>query len=294
MAESRNFIIYAPPYRADSGGIIVLHKLCHMLNEQGYKAYIWPDRLGTKQTYRKKIRNQFFPKHYKTNPEFNTPVATASDLHEQSLVVYAETVMGNPLKAHRVARWLLHKPGFHTGKVDFTSGELIFAFDDYCIDPNYFVAPDNKLFVLALNSAYTAKGANERKGSCYMLRKGLGRPLIHDLEDSIQVDGLNHEDLASVFRRTKYFYCYDELTLYSQYAALCGCISIVIPEKFKSREEWVKNHPISKYGIAYGLNDIAHAIETQDRVWEYFEGLEADSRKTVSRFVEITDQHDFK
>lgn len=293
MSNSRNFIIYSPSYKGDSGGIIVLHKLCHILNEQGHKAYLWPDRIGTKQTYRKKLRNQLFPKHYITNPEFNTPVAKSSDLSSQSLVIYPETVIGNPLKGRRIARWLLHKPGFHTGKVGFTPGELIFAFDDYCIDTHYDIDPKNKLFVLALNSAYNAIEVGAREGSCYMMRKGLGRTLVHDLAGSIQVDGLDHEELAAVFRKTKYFYCYDELTLYSQYAALCGCISIVIPDQFKTRAEWVKNHPISKYGIAYGLDDVNHAVETQGKVAEYFQDLEKESRETVSRFVEVTDNYEF-
>lgn len=124
-----------------------------------------------------------------------------------------------------------------------------------------------------------------------MMRKGKGRKIVHDLSDSVQIDGLSHYETARIFRKSKYFFSYDELTLYSQYASLCDCISVVIPDKFNCREEWVEKHPISKYGIAYGLDDIEHAIQTRHKVAEYFTDLEEESRKSVVRFAEVAVNH---
>lgn len=283
-----NYIIYAPSYKEDSGGIIVLHKLCHLLNEMGEKAFLWPDRIGMKSTLRKRIRNSIMPKEFVTVPEYNSPRANSSDLHEDSIVIYSETVAGNPLSARNVVRWLLHKPGFHSGVVEYGDNELYFVFDDNCIEPGYNIDPENKLFILGINSAYKNENKADRIGSCFMMRKGVGRQLIHDMEDSVQIDGFDHQLTAKTFNKVKYFYCYDEFTLYSQYAALCGCISIVIPETFNSRGDWVDKHPISKYGIAYGLGDIEHAVATQGLVADYFRDLENESQQTVSRFIEVT------
>lgn len=291
MSKNPNFIIYAPPYKDDSGGIIVLHKLCHMLREMGHEAYLWPNQLGVRPTLWKKLRRSIIKSVYVTNPEYNAPIASKSDFHANSIVVYSEVDYGNPLSAKNVTRWLLHKPGFHTGIVNYGKDELIFFFDDYCIEPGYSVKPENKLFVLSLNSCYKNDGTEQRSGSCYMMRKGKGRPIIHDLTDSVLVDGLSHRETAEVFQKSKYFYSYDELTLYSQYAALCGCISVVIPDKFATREEWVEKHPISKYGIAYGLDDLDHAIQTRHKVAEYFTELEAESRQTVTRFANSAIKH---
>lgn len=291
MLRKPNFIIYAPPFKDDSGGIIVLHKLCHMLNALGYDACLWPNQLGVRPTFWKKLRRSIRKPPYAISPEYDSPIAKKTDLHDSSIVLYSEVDYGNPLAAKNVVRWLLHKPGFHTGVVNYGKDELIFFFDDYCLEPGYSVKPENKLFVLSLNSCYQSDGAEQRSGSCYMMRKGKGRQIIHDLTDSIQVDGLSHRETAEIFRKSQYFYSYDELTLYSQYAALCGCISIVIPDKFATREEWVEKHPISRYGIAYGLDDMDHAIQTRHKVAEYFAELEAESRQTVIRFANSAIQH---
>jgi hypothetical protein len=291
LSNKPNFIIYAPPYKDDSGGIIVLHKLCHLLNELGHQAYLWPNQLGVRPTLWKKIRRSLKTTPFHRNVEFNTPIADKTIFNNGSIVIYSEVDFGNPLSATNVVRWLLHKPGFHTGMVNYGKDELTFFFDDYCLEPGIPVDQDNKLFVLSLNSCYKTDGSKQRSGSCYMMRKGKGRQIVHDLTDSVQIDGLNHQETARIFRKSKYFFSYDELTLYSQYAALCGCISVVIPDKFNTRAEWVEKHPISKYGIAYGLDDIEHALQTQHKVAEYFFKLEAESRETVARFAEVAINH---
>lgn len=291
MSTKTNFIIYAPPYKDDSGGIIVLHKLCHLLNELGHQAYLWPNQFGVRPTLWKKIKRSLKKTPYHTNSEYNTPIANKSLFYEDSIVVYSEVDYGNPLAAKNVVRWLLHKPGFHTGEVNYGKDELTFFFDDYCLEPGLPVDAENKLFVLSLNSCYRPEGSEQRSGSCYMMRKGKGRKIVHDLSDSVQIDGLSHYETARIFRKSKYFFSYDELTLYSQYAALCDCISVVIPDKFNCREEWVEKHPISKYGIAYGLDDIEHAIQTRHKVAEYFKDLEEESRKSVVRFADVAVNH---
>lgn len=291
MSSTPNFIIYAPPYKDNAGGIIVLHKLCHLLNEMGHQAYLWPNQLGVRPTLRKKIKNYLKRPPYITYPEYLTPLADKTVLTENSIVVYSEVDYGNPLGAKNVVRWLLHKPGFHTGVANFGKEELLFFFSEYFVDPAFNIDPANKMFVLSLNSAYTAGSSDERSGSCYLMRKGKGRTLIHDLSDSIQVDGLNHQETADIFRKSKYFYSYDEVTLYSQYAAMCGCISVVIPENYSSREEYVEKNPTAKNGIAYGLDDIDHAIKTQNKVAEYFGDLDRESRETVARFAVVAQRH---
>jgi len=286
-----NFVIYAPSYREDSGGIILLHKLCHLLNEMGYKAYLCPDRNKIKPGFKNSIDNLFRVVKYKTFPKYISPIATSAVLQEEFVAVYPETVEGNPLNCKNVVRWLLHKPGYHTGVVNYSSGELMFVFDQNCIEPGYGIDPKNELSFLSMHSAYNSNGINRRSGSCYMMRKGKGRTLVHNSCDSIKIDDLDHEEVAEIFKKTRYFYSYDEFTLYSQYAALCGCISVVIPETYNSRKEWVEKHPISKYGIAYGLNDTKHAVETQHEVLKYFENVEEDSLQAIQRFVDKVGLH---
>lgn len=126
MSTKPNFIIYAPAYKDDSGGIIVLHKLCHLLNELGHQAYLWPNQFGVRPTLWKKIKRSLKKFPYHTNSEYNTPIANKSLFHENSIVVYSEVDYGNPLAAKNVVRWLLHKPGFHTGVINYGKNELTF------------------------------------------------------------------------------------------------------------------------------------------------------------------------
>jgi hypothetical protein len=38
----KKFIIFSGSYSEDSGGTVVLHQLCHLLNTNGYEAYLYP------------------------------------------------------------------------------------------------------------------------------------------------------------------------------------------------------------------------------------------------------------
>lgn len=96
------YYIHAPAFRETSAGIVVLHTLCHLLNTQGYDAYI----VGTDVL----------------NPKFNTSVVTREVLAEHNrngltpIVVYPEIVSGNPLNASVCVRYILNRIGRITGK----------------------------------------------------------------------------------------------------------------------------------------------------------------------------------
>ncbi|MDT8345616.1 MAG: hypothetical protein RQ752_14425, partial [Thermohalobaculum sp.] len=106
--------------------------------------------------------------------------------------------------------------------------------------------------------------------------------------DAVCVDGMNHEEINDVFNRSDVFYSYDEATMYSQYAALCGCLSVVIPSLFPSRESWVQAHELARYGIAYGLNDLEHAHRTRHLVEGLLKAEESKGRDTVRNFIALT------
>ncbi|TCP39542.1 hypothetical protein [Rhodovulum marinum] len=50
----------------------------------------------------------------------------------------------------------------------------------------------------------------------------------------------------------------------------------------------MKNHALARYGVAYGLDDIAHAETTRDQVLGLLEAEEAKGVTTVRRFVDLT------
>ncbi|MCX6075025.1 MAG: hypothetical protein NTY39_11940 [Campylobacterales bacterium] len=288
------FIIVAPGYDDNSGGIVVLHQLCDRLNNVGQEAYLWPffkpilDFTHPFKTaylffryFRKNIKYGF-----KINSKLNTPIASYSDL-KGAIIVYPEVIVGNPLKAHSVVRWLLHKPGFNNGgKIDFGINDLFFYYDKAFDDSRYNSHPNNHLHIMSQRfDIYKVINYGEREGSCYLLRKGYKRKISDDLTASQLVDGLSHEQTAKIFNQTKYCISYDTYTMYNVYAAMCGCIPIIIPEEGISKEQWQPNEE-SRYGMAYGFEDIAYAIETRPLMLQHIEKQECESNESVVRFIE--------
>lgn len=289
------YLVVAPPYNPDSGGAIFLHELVHALNSLGATAALWPinRRRGQEWTGRahdvlRRPSLLWRPHPIATAPGLVTPIASRSDLSRHSIVVYPEIVLGNPLRARNVVRWLLYRPGLRD-PFRFTPNEMFFRAGEMSDLPDITGgAPD--LFLWKINSAYRDEGRTDRKGACFLLRKGADKPRIPQTDGAIQIDGLSHAETAAVFNRCEVFYSYDEASFYSQYAALCGCRSVVVPGLYPSREAWVKDHPVAAYGVAYGLDDLTHADATRNRVIELLRAKEAAGLETVRSFIALTEK----
>lgn len=287
MAKRAKFIIHAPSFNDMIGGDLALHFLCHRLNAMGERALLW-------QRYRPPLKHLLNRRDLRRNAgyyyrslrdgydrgPFDNPIATDADL-EDSIVVYPEVIEGNPLRARNVVRWFMHRPGHFSGRTGFGPGELYFyfqeAFDDPAINPDR----GNRLTLMWLNDAYRDQGRTDRSGSCYLVRKGAGRPLVHDLQGSVRLDGFSHAETAEAFNRARLFYSYDLYTMYSVYAAICGCIPIVVPAPGLSKTDWLPDEK-DRYGLAYGEDEIAWALETRSlMLGRRQEALAAEERMLV-------------
>ena len=115
------------------------------------------------------------------------------------------------------------------------------------------------------------------------------RELVHDNSNSYEIiDTTPSKELANLFNTKKYFYSYDSATFLSLQAAMCGCISIIIPTEDISAQEWHKMSPTRKYGISYGFEEIDYAISTMDKVKPHLESLENITSLMVDDFIERT------
>lgn len=300
----KNFLIFTPSYNELIGGSIVLHKLCHLINRTGREAYITP-YFRTFELNRRNVIDAFsdFAKEmyrslrfaFRTNPSFNTPVIMhPDDIKDWNdwILVYPETVFGNPLGATNVVRWLLHNPGFHTGCIYYRRNELYFRYDSH-IKPFHFpgsTTSPNVLKVIHYPLEYynAEKTATERHGTAYAIRKGKGKRIQHDLRDSILIDGKSHKQVATIFKSVKTFISYDVYTAYSIFAALCGCDSVIIPDDGVDEESWSPN-PKSRYGLAYGFENIAKARTTKHLLRERLLREESGTMANVAAFVNEVD-----
>jgi hypothetical protein len=90
-------------------------------------------------------------------------------------------------------------------------------------------------------------------------------------------------ELLKLFNTHKTFITYDNNTFHSIQAALCGAISIVIPDGKLTEKEW-RNSTKRKYGIAYGNNkeQIDFALNTIDNLKELIKSELNRSHEEIS------------
>lgn len=289
------YIIVAPSYSPDVGGSIFLHELAHALVGLGAEVALWPSNRMPIGGLGKRIRavlrrpsRLWRQSLFVQVPGRNIPVLSKGQVHPDSIVVYPEKILGNPLGARNVVRWLLYRPGL-LAPYRFGPDEMFFRAGEMSDLPEITGgAPD--LFLWRINDAYRDVGRSSRKGACFLVRKGESKPRIPQTADALCIDGLSHTEIADIFNRCEVFYSYDEATFYSQYAALCGCLSVVVPGLYASREDWVAHHPPARYGVAYGLDDLEHARQTRHLVVDQLRAQEAAGLDTVRRFMALTDQ----
>lgn len=295
------FVVYAPSFNENSGGIIALHKLCDLLNKLGETAYLYlalrkPQILDHKSLTMKILYPlrlfkyyflKFVPTSYGKNLFLNTPriIYGIKKNIDNTVVIYPEIVSGNPLEVKNVVRWLLHKPGFHTGEINYGKNDIFFfyqvIFNDLSLNPY----PDHLLTVLWVrDDMYKQTNFSNRTGTCYMIRKGKNKKLVHNIKNSILLDDKSHSEIADIMNTCEYFISYDMETMYSQYAVLCGCKSVVIPEENISKDEWQPNKEF-QYGIAYGFDDMEEAERTKHLVYDVLKKTENESNQSVSKFV---------
>ena len=286
------YLIYAQSYDENQGGVIFQHQLVHQLRGLGEEAYLWPQKPLFRKRLRKRVRDALFPPKLTLNPDLDTPVASQDLLRDpRAVVIYPEIIPGNPLGARNVVRWLLYEPGALLGEVEFGENEMFFVVSPMC-DIKELTGGAPELYVWSVNPTYRNEDRPNRDGTCYIVRKGFDKPRIAETEtpDAIRIDGLSHDEINDILNRCSVFYSYDEATMYSQFAALTGCLSVVIPGMYQSRAEWVAAHELARYGVAYGLepDELDHARTTQDNLAEMLRDKERASTDTVRNFVTLT------
>jgi hypothetical protein len=296
----QKFIIFTPSYDEKVGGAMALHQLAALLAEAGREVRLWPLEKPWDGRWlawrpflwhiRDLMRRAFFSDSFQVAPGALMRLARHREIKD-AIVVYPEVIEGNPLQASRVVRWFLHKPGFHTGKVGFGSGELHFYYQK-AFDFRFEGARNGgELFLIKIFSdIYKNENAQKRAGRCYILKKGAGRAVGVDLSDGVVIDKLKHSEIARIFNQVEYCISYDPHTYYSVYAAMCGCKSIIVPLDGVSKEQWQPVEEL-RYGLAYGEDQLEHAKQTLPKMLTLWSAREAANRDAVASFLRQCDAH---
>jgi hypothetical protein len=268
---NKPFVIYTYDYSPGVGGIKVMHKLCDLLNKNGYESYLMPIH----------IREDFY-----VCDDYNTPLITQEILDDldNTIVIYPEGIKYNPLNAKNIVRWILGPPRTED-TATYSESDLIYWYMDYYYTESLGYK-ENILHISEFHEDIFKDINNKRNGSCYSIRKANPKQLIHP-DNSIFIPFNAAGDLtllSELFNKTERFYCYDNYTFLYTQAAMCGCLSIVIPDGVKTKEEWLKGSPFNRYGIAYGENDIPRAIETLPLL---FKEIENQKNKMIEQAIKF-------
>lgn len=264
------FYIWTPGFNSLSGGIMSLHRLAHHLCELGHESFLITD---TK------------------NPEWLGSLHDGYNMNPEGIAIYPEITVGNPYGLKKVIRWILNTPGVIGGDGVYGETDLVYKYAPYYTVPNesqvkgiLTVMNDNRSKFIDLKQHISGK-------QCYIIRKG-----YYKTHDKHEINSINIDDyhikggddyLIKVFNECETFISYDHNTYISTQAAMCGCISIVIPDEKTSSENWKNTFPYFKYGIAYGNNpeEIEYALTTQDLLREQIKELENNSINQIKQVL---------
>lgn len=297
---NRPVIVACPPFDDQSGGNIVLHYLAHRLRGMGVQAYVFPlineASADMPRLLRKFHRALTMGKYiwgylpFKTHPALDTPLPPLSALL-RGIVVYPEIVSGNPLGFARVVRWILYTPRGHGVGEDFvkpTSREKVFFFQHLFIEHIDWIPRENCLRLQwHRDDIFNDPGPVQRTEVCRMIRKGDAKTNIlpSGAEGATMLDGKSNEEIAEVFKRSRVFYCHDPYTMYCDYAALCGCIPVVIPPPGMSRTDW--RPEADRLGIAYGdsAEQLDWAARTRAGLLDRIKDLKRQEEGMLEHFI---------
>lgn len=253
-------------------------------NYFGYmlKFYLWTfiDIIKDKIHYSKMVND-----NYKNVRKKRVPI-----LDENTIVIYPDVVYGNPLNGGKNIRYLLYYNRFSN---DAYSERDMFVcyrqqFNDIALNPSGL---ELCIPYFDLN-LYKRENYGKREGTCYIVRKGKNRTDIPQIDEKLIIDNWPEDEKVKMFNSCKYCVSYDTETAYSTIAALCGCISVVIPEKGKTRSDYIKPTE-NKYGVAYGFEEkeLLYAKETSDLIFDNILRGNQRGKQMVKEFIKIVNDY---
>ena len=237
-------------------------------------------------------------------PGLLTPIVTQQviDAHFcdglTPIVVYPETIVGNPLNAPLVVRYVLNFPGLLGGDKVYPPSEIIYAYSETL--GAAAGSPQNILFIPTTDTTifYPPDVEVRRKGSCFYAAK---YKIFHKGElfditkgsEEINREGHNIQtpkEIAALFRRSEVFYTYENTALAIE-AVLCGCPAVFIPNPYLT--EIIGAEELGSEGYAWGTDqsEIARARATVAKGRDNYLRLYDRFWRQLDEFVSKTYEH---
>ena len=273
--HNKKFIISTHGFDMGIGGLKVLHKLCHLLNEAGHDAYVVPVN---------------FQQPFSVYEKYNVKMVTQEileNLHD-AIVIYPESWYGNYLNAPNVVRWMIGYP-YESHVKTWGKKDLWFWYEPMYKSRGFDKDLDNDLYVGEQHRDIFYDMKLEREGTCWTLRKAQDHITPREYKHPHNSTFIPYHDagdiirLAKLFNTKKQFYCYDTFTYITIQSLMCGSDSIVIPNRI-SYDEFQAGHELNRY-VAYGIDDLPRAKSIRNEFNDHLIEIENKTEKQLHEFV---------
>ena len=229
-------LVYIPGYSDDVGGIQVLYQLADHIHK-----IVNPDICTVK------VVNYM---HIKLDDIFSEYL-TEHDIvdWDKTIVIYPEVIVGNPLNAKNVVRWLLFRPlkGIYDS---WSNNDLIYYFSSFSIDTD--LPPHKYLMYCIRLRDYPTQETTKTYKSIGMRRKCGKWFTQEEVNDFLavcdrSVDGYHYNDILTMIQSSDEFRCCDAYSYWNFIAAFVGVTSIVKPIQNTTKEKWCRSLVCSDY-----------------------------------------------
>lgn len=279
--NKKKFLISTHGFDMGIGGLKVLHKLCHLLNEIGEDAYLIPVN---------------FNQPFGVYENYNVKMVTEDILNNLNdvVVIYPESWFGNYLNAPNVVRWMLAFPS-EDHIVTWSEKDLWFWLFPYYITEKANKHSDNILFVDEQHRDIFYDRNLPRNGSCWTLRKAQDvikpEQYVHPADSTFipYHSAGNIAALSDLFNSKELFYCYDNCTYLFFQSTMCNTDTVVIPQG-GSKENFINGHPMNKY-VAYGIEDLPRAKSLRREFFDHLDFIEQNTKKQLYTFIDKCNEY---
>jgi hypothetical protein len=279
------FYIYAPAIRVNSAGIRVLHYLCDALNESGQEAWL--------------VLHNPEENINPVDSRLNTPIISQEQVDKHlaegrtPTVIYSETVPGNPLKAKRVIRYLLHFPGALGGTKKFNSNEWLIAYSKKIMD-----SVDDCHEALFLPAIKTSElpPVSKKDPNLHLMYAGkykafVGEPANPSEFDLLEIhrDGPKRQSRTEVLEllsRASSIYVWENSSIATE-AVLLGTVCVFVPNPFLG--ELIADHELGRDGFATSVEpaEIERARRTLPNAKVQYEKAQQEFRRQLENIIKI-------
>ena len=220
-------IMVAPPYWNASGGIRVQYELIKRINEftpARIVLYMHADALAAIGSTPKEYQDLF---------------ATFDEMMEglsEGCVIYPEVVSGNPFGAKRVIRYILNVPGLLGGTKEYALDEIKVAYNEAL--GKY---ADGEILTTPIIEPYFRNEGLQRSGALVWIGKGINDFMIKGATEITRYYPRDRKQLARLLNEAEILYTYDDFTMLTDEALLCGCKVILRKDGKETEIKEAKN-----------------------------------------------------